>query len=51
LKAEIEIMALHEKLDELRHKEIIAIHGEIEKIGEALRRIESRLGTSASGTT
>lgn len=51
LKAEIEIMALHEKLDELRHKEIIAIHGEIQKIGEALRRIESRLGTSASGTT
>jgi uncharacterized membrane protein len=33
LKAEIEIMALHEKLDELRHREIIALREEIARIG------------------
>src|SRR5919197_2896659 len=32
LKAEIEIMALHEKFDELRHQEIVAIHEEIRRI-------------------
>ena len=31
LKAEIEIMALHEKLDELRHSEIIGMRDEVAK--------------------
>lgn len=43
LKAEIEIMALHEKLDEIRHSEIIAVRHEVAKIGEALARIEAAL--------
>ena len=47
LKAEIEIMALHEKLDELRHREIVAVHADISALGEAIRRIEARL--SADG--
>src|SRR5690606_1624916 len=37
LKAEIEIMALHEKLDELRHREIVAMH---EQVGVIAARIE-----------
>lgn len=36
LKAEIEIMALHEKMDELRHKEIIALREEVARLSEAV---------------
>ena len=43
LKAEIEIMALHEKLDELRHGEIIGMRDEIARIAEQVRRIDERL--------
>ncbi|MGD9913591.1 MAG: DUF1003 domain-containing protein [Rhizobiaceae bacterium] len=43
LKSEIEIMALHEKLDELRHREIVGMHAEMTKLAEALERIEARL--------
>lgn len=46
LKAEIEIMALHEKLDEMRHREIVAMHGRIEAIAASVARIEDRLGPS-----
>lgn len=44
LKAEIEIMALHEKLDELRHSKLLAMRGDINRIvvllDELLRRLE-----------
>ena len=43
LKAEIEIMALHEKLDELRHSQIIGMRDEIAQIAEQLKRIDERL--------
>ncbi|MDP3897155.1 MAG: DUF1003 domain-containing protein [Mesorhizobium sp.] len=43
LKAEIEIMALHEKLDELRHNQIMGIRAEISAIAAQLARIETRL--------
>lgn len=53
LKAEIEIMALHEKLDELRHaqmsgmpEQIADMRGDIAVIGERLSRIEDRLLTA-----
>jgi uncharacterized membrane protein len=43
LKAEIEIMALHEKLDELRHRQIIGLGEEIARMAAQLQRIEDRL--------
>jgi uncharacterized membrane protein len=43
LKAEIEIMALHEKLDELRHSEIIGMRDEILRLAEQVRRIDEKL--------
>jgi len=43
LKAEIEIMALHEKLDEIRHLELLAMRDEIMRIGEKLRSLDGRL--------
>ena len=39
LKAEIEIMALHEKLDELRHQEMAAMRDEIRTLGESVARL------------
>jgi uncharacterized membrane protein len=45
LKAEIEIMALHEKLDALLHREIDAMHGEISRISSCVARIEARLAS------
>ena len=47
LKAEIEIMALHEKLDELRHQEIVAIHEEIRQLADEIRRLGA--GAAAAG--
>jgi len=44
LKAEIEIMALHEKLDELRRQEIVNLQSEIAQLGAHLKRIDARLG-------
>ena len=44
LKAEIEIMALHEKLDELRHRELIEVRDDIKALAALLDRIEQRLG-------
>jgi uncharacterized membrane protein len=49
LKAEIEIMALHEKLDELRHQEIVAIHEDIRQIVAEIARMAGR--TPSSGET
>ena len=48
LKAEIEIMALHEKMDALRHNEIVAMHEEINSISRQLERLEKKLGTGGS---
>jgi len=43
LKAEIEIMALHEKLDEIRHGEIIGMRDQIQRLSEQLRQIDEKL--------
>jgi uncharacterized membrane protein len=48
LKAEIEIMALHEKLDELRHSQILAVRDEVEKLSAQMQRMEALL-TAAAG--
>jgi uncharacterized membrane protein len=42
LKAEIEIMALHEKLDELRHQEILVLREEVRHIAEEISRLGER---------
>lgn len=44
LKAEIEIMALHEKLDELRHREMLAVRDQLTELSAAVQRLERRLG-------
>jgi uncharacterized membrane protein len=49
LKAEIEIMALHEKLDELRHLEIVAMREDLKKIAEDIANLHRRLDRSADG--
>lgn len=49
LKAEIEIMALHEKMDTLRHREIVAMHADVASILERLARLEASLGTPRPG--
>ena len=43
LKAEIEIMALHEKLDELRHSQIIGMREDMARLAEQVSRIDERL--------
>jgi len=43
LKAEIEIMALHEKMDALRHSEIVAVHRQIVALTERLAAVEKLL--------
>jgi len=48
LKAEIEIMALHEKLDELRHSEIIGMRDEILRLAEQVQRIDEKLSARQS---
>ena len=48
LKAEIEIMALHEKIDALRHREIVAVHREVTAMSERLARLEAALGAPRS---
>ena len=47
LKAEIEIMALHEKFDEMRHQEIVALRGEMAEMRAMLARIDARLNEAA----
>jgi uncharacterized membrane protein len=46
LKAEIDIMALHEKLDELRHRELIEVRDDVKALAALLDRIERRLAPS-----
>ena len=41
LKAEIEIMALHEKLDEMRHSQIMTLREDMAKFSAQLDRIEA----------
>lgn len=48
LKAEIEIMALHEKLDELRHQQIIGLREDVARMAEQLQRLEDRIAASGS---
>ena len=46
LKAEIEIMALHEKLDELRHRELIEVRHHLNALPTLLDRIDQRLAAA-----
>ncbi|MBX3570470.1 MAG: DUF1003 domain-containing protein [Rhizobiaceae bacterium] len=48
LKAEIEIMALHEKFDEIRHKEILALREEVAEVRTLLSRIDQKLSGAAA---
>ncbi|MEW9808066.1 DUF1003 domain-containing protein [Mesorhizobium marinum] len=41
LKAEIEIMALHEKLDEMRHSQIMTMRDDVARLAAQLDRIEA----------
>lgn len=50
LKAEIEIMALHEKLDELRHGQILGMRDEIVQLTEMIKRIDERLSSQQSAS-
>jgi uncharacterized membrane protein len=43
LKAEIEIMALHEKLDELRHSQIVGMRDELAQLAQQVKRIDEIL--------
>jgi uncharacterized membrane protein len=49
LKAEIEIMALHEKLDDLRHQEIVAMREEIRQIAAEIARLHGKAADGAPG--
>jgi uncharacterized membrane protein len=46
LKAEIEIMALHEKFDEVRHRELIEAREDIKALAALLERIDQRLAAA-----
>ncbi len=50
LKAEIEIMALHEKLDELRHSQIMAMREDIKHLADHMLQLEQRLAVRAHPT-
>jgi uncharacterized membrane protein len=43
LKAEIEIMALHEKLDEMRHSQMMSMRDEVSRLAVQVGRIEAIL--------
>ena len=49
LKAEIEIMALHEKLDELRHEQILVMREEIRQIAAEIARLHAKTPERAPG--
>lgn len=42
LKAEIEIMALHDKLDQMRNDQLVAILARIEVLAESIQRLEGK---------
>ena len=44
LKAEIEIMALHDKLDELRFQELIAMREDIARIAAHIEQLHKQIG-------
>jgi uncharacterized membrane protein len=48
LKAEIEIMALHEKLDEMRHSQIMMLRDDMAKLSAQLDRIEQMVTTRSA---
>lgn len=48
LKSEIEIMALHEKFDEMRHQQMLGMREDIARIADRLDRIERRLSQGPS---
>lgn len=48
LKAEIEIMALHEKLDEMRHSQIMTLRDDMAKLSAQLERIEQMVTTRSA---
>jgi uncharacterized membrane protein len=50
LKAEIEIMALHEKLDELRHSQIMAMRDDIKHLADQMLQLEQKLSARARPT-
>ena len=43
LKSEIEIMALHEKLDEMRHHDVVDLLKKVDSLTETLVQLETRL--------
>lgn len=45
LKAEIEIMALHEKLDEMRHSQIMTLRDDIARLSAQMERVERMVTT------
>jgi uncharacterized membrane protein len=49
LKAEIEIMALHEKLDEMRHSQIMLLRDDMAKLSAQIGRIEAALAKDDRG--
>jgi len=44
LKAEVDIMALHDKLDQLRNEQLVALLHRIEALAEDIRRLERAAG-------
>ncbi|MFD9901199.1 DUF1003 domain-containing protein [Mesorhizobium sp. UC22_110] len=50
LKAEIEIMALHEKLDELRHSQIMAMREDIKHLADQMLQLEQKLSVPVRPT-
>ena len=50
LKAEIDIMALHDKLDQLRSDQLVAILRRLEALSEDIRRLERNAGAGGEGS-
>lgn len=46
LKAEIEIMALHEKLDELRHRDVLALDARVAELGARIDKLCDQLAAA-----
>jgi uncharacterized membrane protein len=44
LKSEIEIMALHDKLDQLRNDQLVAILQRIERLADDIKKLEGNRG-------
>ena len=48
LKAEIEIMALHEKFDDMRHQDILMIRDQITALSAVIARLEARIDAATA---